>query len=158
MTITVINRYHAFGLIGTALSEMISVFQSSSLKMVPITPNASYTITGCHRIGRPFLKDLRSDLAAFARMFCRADGAAPGCGRTKPISRAKNAMPPSVKTTPTARALFWARGSSVCVPGSAIIVQASLADGGGASDRRSAAARAVWFARRYQRFTTLRGV
>ena len=34
--------YHAFGLIGTALSKKISVFQSSSPKVVPISPNASY--------------------------------------------------------------------------------------------------------------------
>ena len=34
-------RYHAFGLIGTALSKKISVFQSSSLKVVPISPNVS---------------------------------------------------------------------------------------------------------------------
>jgi hypothetical protein len=34
--------YHAFGLIGTALSKKIGVFLSSSLKMVPISPNASY--------------------------------------------------------------------------------------------------------------------
>jgi hypothetical protein len=33
--------YHAFGVIGTALSKKISVFHSSSLKVVPITPNAS---------------------------------------------------------------------------------------------------------------------
>jgi hypothetical protein len=30
--------YHAFGLIGTALSKKIGVFQSSSLKVVPISP------------------------------------------------------------------------------------------------------------------------
>ena len=30
-----------FGLIGTALSKKISVFQSSSLKVTPISPNAS---------------------------------------------------------------------------------------------------------------------
>ena len=30
-----------FGLIGTALSKKISVFQSGSLKVVPISPNAS---------------------------------------------------------------------------------------------------------------------
>ena len=34
------SYYHAFGLIGTALSKKISVFQSSSLKVVPISPNA----------------------------------------------------------------------------------------------------------------------
>ena len=33
--------YHAFGLIGTTFSKKISVFQSSSLKVVPISPNAS---------------------------------------------------------------------------------------------------------------------
>jgi hypothetical protein len=32
--------YHAFGLVGTALSKKISVFQPSSLKVVPISPNA----------------------------------------------------------------------------------------------------------------------
>jgi hypothetical protein len=32
--------HHAFGLIGAALSKKISVFQSSSLKVVPISPNA----------------------------------------------------------------------------------------------------------------------
>ena len=36
------DGYHAFGLIGTALSKKISVFRSSSLKVVPISPNASY--------------------------------------------------------------------------------------------------------------------
>jgi hypothetical protein len=35
-------RYHAFGLIGTALSKKISVLHSSSLRMVSISPNASY--------------------------------------------------------------------------------------------------------------------
>jgi hypothetical protein len=35
------SGYHAFGLIATALSKNISVFQSSSLKVVPISPNAS---------------------------------------------------------------------------------------------------------------------
>jgi hypothetical protein len=35
------GEYHAFGLIGTTLSKKIFVFQSSSLKVVPITPNAS---------------------------------------------------------------------------------------------------------------------
>jgi hypothetical protein len=35
------RRYHAFGLIGTALSKKIGVFQSRSLKVVPISPNAS---------------------------------------------------------------------------------------------------------------------
>jgi hypothetical protein len=34
--------YHAFGLIGTALSKKIGVFQSSSLKVVSLSPNASY--------------------------------------------------------------------------------------------------------------------
>ena len=34
--------YHAFGRIGAALSKKISVFQPSSLKVVPISPNASY--------------------------------------------------------------------------------------------------------------------
>jgi hypothetical protein len=34
--------YRAFGLIGTALSKKISIFQASSLKVVPISPNASY--------------------------------------------------------------------------------------------------------------------
>ena len=33
-------RYHAFGLIGAALSKKISVFRSSSPKVVPISPNA----------------------------------------------------------------------------------------------------------------------
>jgi hypothetical protein len=33
--------HHALGLIGAALSEKIRVFQSGSLKMVPISPNAS---------------------------------------------------------------------------------------------------------------------
>ena len=33
--------YDAFGLIATALSKKISVFQSSSLKVVPISPNVS---------------------------------------------------------------------------------------------------------------------
>jgi hypothetical protein len=37
-----LKKYHAFGLIGTALSKNISVFQSSSLKVAPISPNASY--------------------------------------------------------------------------------------------------------------------
>jgi hypothetical protein len=37
-----ISTYLAFGLIGTALSKKISVFQSSYLKVVPISPNASY--------------------------------------------------------------------------------------------------------------------
>ena len=32
--------YHALGLVGTALSKKISVFQSGSLKVVPIRPNA----------------------------------------------------------------------------------------------------------------------
>ena len=36
------REHHVFGLIGTALSKKISVFQSSSLKVVPISPNASY--------------------------------------------------------------------------------------------------------------------
>jgi hypothetical protein len=35
------SPYHAFGLLGTALSKKISVFQSSALKVVPISPNAS---------------------------------------------------------------------------------------------------------------------
>jgi hypothetical protein len=35
------EAYHAFGLIGTALSRKIGVFRSSSLKLVPISPNAS---------------------------------------------------------------------------------------------------------------------
>ena len=33
--------YHAFELIATALSKKISVFRSSALKVVPISPNAS---------------------------------------------------------------------------------------------------------------------
>ena len=32
---------HALGLIGAALSKNIGVFQSSSVKVVPISPNAS---------------------------------------------------------------------------------------------------------------------
>jgi hypothetical protein len=36
------DKSKRIGLIGTALSKKISVFQSSSLKLVPITPNASY--------------------------------------------------------------------------------------------------------------------
>jgi hypothetical protein len=35
------RAYHAFGLIWTVLSKKISVFQSSSLKVVRISPNAS---------------------------------------------------------------------------------------------------------------------
>ena len=35
------RAYHAFGLIWTVLSKNISVFQSSSLKVVRISPNAS---------------------------------------------------------------------------------------------------------------------
>jgi hypothetical protein len=35
------HTYDAFGLIGTALSRKISVFHPSSLKVVPISPNAS---------------------------------------------------------------------------------------------------------------------
>jgi hypothetical protein len=38
------GMHHAFGVIGTALSKKISVFQSSSLKVVPISPNAWYVI------------------------------------------------------------------------------------------------------------------
>jgi hypothetical protein len=38
----IVALYHAFGLIGTALSKKTSIFQSSSLKVVPISPNASY--------------------------------------------------------------------------------------------------------------------
>jgi hypothetical protein len=34
--------HHMFGVIGAALSKKISIFQSSSLKVVPITPNASH--------------------------------------------------------------------------------------------------------------------
>jgi hypothetical protein len=34
--------YHAFGVIGTALSKTISVFRSSSQKVVQISPNALY--------------------------------------------------------------------------------------------------------------------
>ena len=34
------TQYHVFGLIGTALSKKISSFQSSSLKVAPISPNA----------------------------------------------------------------------------------------------------------------------
>jgi hypothetical protein len=37
---TAAHGYHAFGLIGTALSKIIRVFQSSSLKAVPMRPNA----------------------------------------------------------------------------------------------------------------------
>jgi hypothetical protein len=33
-------RYHAFGVIGTALSKKISVFHSSFLKVAPISPHA----------------------------------------------------------------------------------------------------------------------
>jgi hypothetical protein len=36
--------YHAFGLIGTALSKKIGVFQSRYLKVVPISPNASHSL------------------------------------------------------------------------------------------------------------------
>ena len=36
-----VRDHHAFGLIGTDLSKNISVFQSSSLKVVPISSNAS---------------------------------------------------------------------------------------------------------------------
>jgi hypothetical protein len=39
--------YHTFGLIGTALSIKISVFQPSSLNVAPISPNASYA---CARV------------------------------------------------------------------------------------------------------------
>jgi hypothetical protein len=35
------RAYHAFGLIGTALSKEIGLFQSSSLRVVPISPNVS---------------------------------------------------------------------------------------------------------------------
>jgi hypothetical protein len=35
--------HHAFGVIGTAISKKLSVFQSSSLKVAPITPNTSNT-------------------------------------------------------------------------------------------------------------------
>jgi hypothetical protein len=34
-------RYHVFGLIGTALSKNISLFQSSFLTVVPMSPNVS---------------------------------------------------------------------------------------------------------------------
>jgi hypothetical protein len=34
------GRGHVFGLIGTALSKNIIVFQTSSLKVAPISPNA----------------------------------------------------------------------------------------------------------------------
>jgi hypothetical protein len=34
--------YDVFGLIGTALSTKIRIFQSSSLKVVPVSPNLSY--------------------------------------------------------------------------------------------------------------------
>jgi hypothetical protein len=36
-----VGFYDAFGLIGTALPKKFRVFQSSSLKVVPISPNAS---------------------------------------------------------------------------------------------------------------------
>jgi hypothetical protein len=38
---SLVNGHHAFALIGTALSKTNSVFQSSSLKVVLISPNAS---------------------------------------------------------------------------------------------------------------------
>ena len=64
-------RYDAFGLIGAALSTKISVFQSSSLKVAPISPNAhgryttfyagkylnnygSETVGGLSRVPRPY--------------------------------------------------------------------------------------------------------
>ena len=39
--------YHAFGLIVTALSKKIGVSQPSSLKVVPISPNALYAGRAC---------------------------------------------------------------------------------------------------------------
>ena len=49
------HTYHAFGLIGTALSKNVSIVQPSSLKVVPITPSASYATAGykgiIHRVG-----------------------------------------------------------------------------------------------------------
>ena len=40
-TLWIIGVHHTFGLIRTAISEKISIFQSSSLKAAPISPNAS---------------------------------------------------------------------------------------------------------------------
>jgi hypothetical protein len=34
------HAYHASGLIGTALSKKMSVFQPSALKVAPMSPNA----------------------------------------------------------------------------------------------------------------------
>jgi hypothetical protein len=41
------DAYHAFGLIGTSLSKKISVFQSSSVEVAPISPAASQGVRRC---------------------------------------------------------------------------------------------------------------
>jgi hypothetical protein len=72
--------YHAFGLIGAALSRKIGVFQSSSPKLAPISPNASCSkAPPAGTLRRKIVTDLQLDATRFGvstglRRGARGDG------------------------------------------------------------------------------------
>ena len=83
--------YRAFGLIGTTLSKQIGVFQSSPLKAVPISPNASYDAWRCEVVRSP--SSGRASRRAAAPRW-RRSGAGPSRRPTAPARRAPAGRPP----------------------------------------------------------------